>query len=117
MISLNILSQVNNIVCLIACFSCFLHALHSGIHTNLAAKIILFVAGIGLYSSIVDSNVLLIPGHKYVMFANILFGLSMIVVFVVEAHRSNYLKRWYSSIQGVGNLLLKRGNGNVGRKN
>lgn len=57
MIDLYWVVQVNNFLCILACVCCFLHALHGGIYTNNIAKLVLFLLGLGFFSSTIYDQV------------------------------------------------------------
>lgn len=106
---------LNNMVCILACATCFFYGLHSGLYTNLLTKMILYTVGFGLYSGVIDSTTLLMPGHKYIIAMNILFGASMIAVFVIASNRAGYLSQWKLSLQHL--LHLFGGVKHEGRNN
>lgn len=98
MIEVSLIVWLNNIISILVTICCFVHALHSGIHTNNFTKLVLYVIGIGFVGSIVDINTVVMPGYKYIMMANIALGLAIIAYSTLEARRYGYLQRWAKSM-------------------
>ena len=99
MIDLYWVVQVNNFICILACVCCFLHALHGGIYTNSIAKLVLFLLGLGFFSSTMTVEQVVMPGYKYILIVNVLIGLFSISWFITEANRFGCLTIWVSKIQ------------------
>lgn len=102
MTGLDILVYINNVVCVIALGTCFFHALHSGLPTANFTKAVLYLLGLGFYSSIItDRTKILIPGHEYVMIVTIIFATFLIGVFLFEYQRFGYASRLRIRIQSL----------------
>ena len=97
--SIQLLVYLNNAVCVIALITCFFHALHSGLHTTNLTKAVLYMLGLGFYSSVVtDRTELLIPGHEYVMIITIVVALALIMIFAFEYWRTGYWEKTRCSL-------------------
>lgn len=101
MISISLVVLLNNIVTIMGALCCFFHALHSGLYTNNFTKLVLFTLGLVFFSSTVDVADVIMPGYKYIMFANITFGFIAIWYFVSEAYRFGFAQQWYNSIRSL----------------
>lgn len=93
-IDLNWVVLLNNIVCITAFISCFLHALHGGIYTTNLAKLVLFIMGLVFYSSKMTVEQVIMPGYKYILVVNVFIGLLCTTFFLLEAYRSGCLISW-----------------------
>lgn len=101
MISITWIVSLNNIVSILAAICCFIHALHGGIHTSNMTKLVLFSLGLVFFSTTIDVADVVLPGYKYILFANILFCSMSIGFFVLEAKRFGFTQLWYESIRNL----------------
>lgn len=99
MIDLNWVVLLNNTICILACLSCFLHALHGGIYTTNLAKLVLFMLGIGFYSTTMTVEQVIMPGYKYILVVNVFIGLLSITFFLLEAYRSGCINSWANKVR------------------